>query len=61
VWGLPVPPEVSNQRASRTPLERAATAGESPVGERALASVADLEYRPARVTGWEGWPTTVKG
>jgi hypothetical protein len=61
VAGLPSRPEVSNQDRSRTPLERAATAGESPVGETVLTSVADLEYRPTRVTGWEGWPTTVKG
>jgi hypothetical protein len=45
---------------SRTPLERAAGAGESPVGDGVEADVERLrEYRRTRDIWWEaGWTTT---
>jgi hypothetical protein len=49
-------------RRSRTPLERAAGAGESPVGDAARGRVGRLrEYRPARGTGREAGRTTAQG
>jgi hypothetical protein len=49
-------------RRSRTPLERAAGAGESPVGDAACRRVGALrEYRPTRGIGREAGRTTAQG
>ncbi len=47
-------------RASRTPLERATGAGESPVGEACITAVRhEREYHRTREIRWEaGSPTT---
>jgi hypothetical protein len=47
---------------SRTPLERAAAAGESPVGDAGAGRVAPMrEYRPTRGIGREAGRPTAQG
>jgi hypothetical protein len=47
---------------SRTLLERATEAGESPVGDAGQGGVMwDREYCPTREIGWEAGWTTIQG
>ncbi len=52
---------VTNPPPSRAPLERAAGAGDSPVGERCGDSRVEREYRRARAIRWEAGTTTFQG
>ena len=52
---------VTNRGSSRTPLERAAGAGDSPVGERVPARATMREYRRARAIRRETGSTTIQG
>ena len=52
---------VTNRRPSRTPLERAAIAGESPVGARGAARGSEREYGGARAIPSEAGVTTPQG
>jgi hypothetical protein len=55
-------PFAADRSDSRTPLERAAGAGESPVGDVGCWAVhRDREYCPTRDIGWEAGPTTAQG
>ncbi len=55
------PDRVTNQSSSRTPLERAAAAGESPVGARGMARGREREYGGARAIPSEAGVTTSQG
>ena len=59
--GQPAHTAVSNRRPSRTPLERAAGAGESPVGERRAAAGRRPEYARTRGIRAEAGRTTAQG
>jgi len=52
---------VTNLPPSRAPLERAAGAGDSPVGERCGDSGVEREYRRARAIRREAGSTTIQG
>jgi hypothetical protein len=55
-------PLACSRQYSRTPLERVAAAGESPVGDVLVAGVDGFrEYRPTREIGWEAGGTTSQG
>ncbi len=53
---------VPGHPVSRTPLERGAGGGESPVGDGGMGGVVLVrEYRPTREIGWEAGATTPQG
>ncbi len=55
------PRRVNNPAPSRTPLERATGAGESPVGARGRTRTGDREYGGAREIPSEAGTTTSQG
>ena len=55
------PDRVTNRPFNRTPLERAAAAGESPVGARGSARGGEREYGGARAIPSEAGVTTPQG
>ena len=62
IWGDGgTPDRVTNRPRSRTPLERAAVAGESPVGVRGMARGWQREYGGARAIPSEAGVTTSQG